>query len=264
VVKCFFQVDFNRIAHFAGKMVLLTAMKRLLLSITMITAICSSNGQADIYRYDGDDEVVTFTDNPGDKRYHLVMKEQQQRSTGKAGKKQQPAAVKEEGKSAQPAGQESLTRTLPIDGVITSQAGLRTDPFDGKLRHHNGLDIAAPSGTPVKPVASGTVIFSGWKSGYGNTVIVDHGDGMKTVYAHHSSNSVGFGDSVDTGSVIALSGSTGRSTGPHLHFEAWQGDANITNDFMPGHSGGSPSSPLHAPIRRFLQEDGTILFTNLR
>jgi murein DD-endopeptidase MepM/ murein hydrolase activator NlpD len=241
-------------------------MKRMLLSITVTAAIfCNSNGQADIYRYDGDDEVVTFTDSPNDKRYQLVMKEQQHRSTGKAGKKQQPAATKEENRPAQPAGQESiLPRTLPIDGVITSQTGFRTDPFDGKLRHHNGLDIAAPSGTPVKPVAPGTVIFSGWKSGYGNTVIVDHGDGMKTVYAHHSTNNVGVGDSVDSNMVIALSGSTGRSTGPHLHFEAWQGDANITNDFMPGHSGASSSSPLHAPIRRFLQDDGTILFTNLR
>jgi murein DD-endopeptidase MepM/ murein hydrolase activator NlpD len=248
-------------------MVLLTAMKRVLLSITMITAVfCSNEGKADIYRYDGDDDVVSFTDSPNDRRYQLVMKELQPRSTGRPKGKLPPVAKKEQSVAAQPPEQESgLVKTLPIQGVITSQTGLRTDPFDGKLRHHNGLDIAAPSGTPVKPVAPGTVIYSGWKSGYGNTVILEHDDGMKTVYAHHSSNSVSTGESVDTSRVIAYSGSTGRSTGPHLHFEAWQGDTNITQEFMPGsHPGVHPTTLANAPIRRLLQEDGTILFTNLR
>ena len=245
----------------------MTAMKRILLSIAMIAAIfCSNEGQADIYRYDGDDEVVSFTDTPKDKSYQLVMKEQQPRSTGRVKGKSPTASKKEESRPARPPEQDSdLAKSLPIQGIITSQTGFRTDPFDGKLKHHNGLDIAAPSGTPVKPVAPGTVIYSGWKSGYGNTVILEHGDGMKTVYAHHSSNSVTVGETVDTSTVIALTGSTGRSTGPHLHFEAWQGDANITQDFMPGgHSGVHPTTLANAPIRRLLQEDGTILFTNLR
>jgi len=241
-------------------------MKRLLLSITMIAAVCCSNeGRADIYRFDGDDEVVSFTDTPNNKRYQLVMKEQQSRS--KSGKvKHLPGPGKQENSSSRPLEKnDDLAKTLPIQGIITSQTGFRTDPFDGKLKHHNGLDIAAPSGTPVKPVAPGTVIYSGWKSGYGNTVILEHSDGMKTVYAHHSSNSVTAGESVDTNTVIALSGSTGRSTGPHLHFEAWQGDANITQEFMPGsHPGDHPATLANAPIRRLLQEDGTILFTNLR
>lgn len=242
-------------------------MKRLLLSITMIAAVCSSNeGRADIYRYEGDDEVVSFTDTPSDKRYQLVMKEQQPRSTSRSKGKYPPAAKKQESRPVQPLEQDSdLAKILPIQGIITSQTGFRTDPFDGKLKHHNGLDIAAPSGTPVKPVAPGTVIFSGWKGGYGNTVILEHNDGMKTVYAHHSGNNVSVGTAVDTNTVIALSGSTGRSTGPHLHFEAWQGDTNITQEFMPAsHPGEHPATLANAPIRRLLQEDGTILFTNLR
>jgi len=243
-------------------------MKRILLSITMITAIfCRQEGEADIYRYDGDDEVVSFTDTPNDKRYQLVMKEQKfPRSTGRAKGKHPPAEKKQESRFAQPLEQNSdLAKILPVQGIITSQTGFRTDPFDGRLKHHNGLDIAAPLGTPVKPVAPGTVIFSGWKGGYGNTVILEHNDGMKTVYAHHSSNSVSSGESVDTNTVIALTGSTGRSTGPHLHFEAWQGDTNITREFMPGNnSGNNPTSLASAPIHRFLQKDGTILFTNLR
>jgi murein DD-endopeptidase MepM/ murein hydrolase activator NlpD len=144
---------------------------------------------------------------------------------------------------------------------------MRHDPFDGRLKHHNGLDIAARTGTPVKPVAPGTVIFSGWKNGYGNTVILEHDNGMVTVYAHHASNSVTEGATVDTSSVIAHSGSTGRSTGPHLHFEAWQGGANITAGFMPqGYANQDQRSKKapDTPIRRYLQEDGTILFTNLR
>jgi murein DD-endopeptidase MepM/ murein hydrolase activator NlpD len=156
-------------------------------------------------------------------------------------------------------------RILPVAGVITSTTGFRNDPFNGKLKHHNGLDIAVPSGTPVKPVAPGTVIFSGWKNGYGNTVILEHPDGLITVYAHHANNDVAEGALVDLDTIIARTGSTGRSTGPHLHFEAWQNGVNITADYMPD----SSKSQSHIaqdkiPIRRVLQTDGTILFTNLR
>ncbi len=223
-----------------------------------------SESRADIYRFDGDDEVVYFSDSPNDKRYQLVMKEPQNRAAVSGKGKSHPVAKQPEAPPV-PSDSDSSARILPIDGVITSRTGLRTDPFNGRLTHHNGLDIAAPSGTPVKPVAAGTVIFSGWKGGYGNTVILDHHDGMVTVYAHHSSNSVSEGDSVDVNSVIALTGSTGRSTGPHLHFEAWQKGNNITADFMPGgFSGSSETTLAKAPIRRLLQDDGTLLFTNLR
>ena len=111
--------------------------------------------------------------------------------------------------------------------------GLRHDPIDGIVRDHKGVDIATPEGTPVKPVLPGTVIFSGYRPGYGNTVIVAHDGGMTTLYAHNSTNLKAEGDPVDRGSTIAFSGSTGRTTGPHLHFEAWQDGVNITMTFIP-------------------------------
>jgi len=240
-------------------------MKRVLLPISLIAGLCLAQAaSADIYRLDGDDEVVSFTDSPSNKRYQLVMKEQQPRRF-KSGKGEYLTAPKQVETAATRSVSPGTDRTLPVDGIITSVAGFRADPFNGKLKHHNGLDIAAPSGTPVKPVAPGTVIFSGWKGGYGNTVILDHHDGMVTVYAHHSSNNVSEGTDVDMKTVIALTGSTGRSTGPHLHFEAWQDGTNITSDFLPGRSPGqTPATLVKAPIRRFLQTDGTLLFTNLR
>jgi murein DD-endopeptidase MepM/ murein hydrolase activator NlpD len=84
---------------------------------------------------------------------------------------------------------------------------------------HEGIDIAVPSGTPVAAAASGTVITAGWLGGYGNLVVIDHGNGLATAYGHNSSVTVGAGQSVAQGQVIAYSGSTGHSTGPHVHFE---------------------------------------------
>jgi murein DD-endopeptidase MepM/ murein hydrolase activator NlpD len=85
---------------------------------------------------------------------------------------------------------------------------------------HHGIDIAAPEGTSIHPVRGGEVTFSGSQQGYGNVVVVDHGDGSVTKYAHNRANRVAAGDRVETDTVIAEVGSTGRSTGPHLHFEA--------------------------------------------
>lgn len=109
--------------------------------------------------------------------------------------------------------------SLPVKGQITSRFGLRIDPIDGKLRHHNGIDIAVPKGTKVNPVLPGKVIYSGYSNGYGNCVIIEHEGGIQTVYAHNSKNLVKVGDIVSKDDVIALSGATGRTTGPHLHFE---------------------------------------------
>lgn len=108
---------------------------------------------------------------------------------------------------------------LPVRGTITSNFGFRIDPIDGKRRHHNGIDIAVPEGTDIRPVISGKVIYSGYSKGYGNCVIIEHEDGVQTLYAHNSKNLVKTGDVVTPDTVIALSGSTGRTTGPHLHFE---------------------------------------------
>jgi murein DD-endopeptidase MepM/ murein hydrolase activator NlpD len=113
----------------------------------------------------------------------------------------------------------SLLLMLPVDGKITSGFGLRRDPIDGTLRHHRGIDIAIPEGTAIRAAAPGRVVFSGFSTGYGNTVIIEHANGLSTLYAHNLSNLVKAGDVVDNNSIIALAGSTGRSTGSHLHFE---------------------------------------------
>lgn len=107
----------------------------------------------------------------------------------------------------------------PVTGRVTSGYGMRIDPIEGKWRKHNGIDISVPEGTPIMPAAPGRVIFSGMSGGYGNCVVVEHENGITSLYAHNSINYVKSGDYVDNGKVIALSGSTGRSTGPHLHFE---------------------------------------------
>ena len=109
---------------------------------------------------------------------------------------------------------------LPIPPTkITSPFGYRTDPIDGKRRFHAGIDLRAKIGTPIKSVMSGEVIYSGWKKGYGNIIVIRHKNGIETKYAHNSKLLVSRGDRVNAGDTIALSGSSGRSTGPHLHFE---------------------------------------------
>ncbi len=106
---------------------------------------------------------------------------------------------------------------LPCDGNITSGFGLRR--WGRRMKNHTGIDIAAPIGTPVRASASGTVIFSGRKGAYGNTIIVDHGQGLSTLYAHNSHLEVEMGQWVRSGDIVAHSGNSGRSTGPHVHYE---------------------------------------------
>ncbi len=101
----------------------------------------------------------------------------------------------------------------PVVGPVTSGFGSRWG------RVHEGIDIAVGSGTPVRAAAAGTVVYAGWISGYGNIVVIDHGNGISTAYAHNSSLLVGQGATVAGGAVISLSGNTGHSTGPHVHFE---------------------------------------------
>jgi murein DD-endopeptidase MepM/ murein hydrolase activator NlpD len=110
---------------------------------------------------------------------------------------------------------------LPVEnGVITSGVGLRLDPFgSGKLVFHRGIDIAVPVGTPVRATRKGQVVFAGERRGYGITVIVEHTNGDRTLYGHNSMVRVSSGELVETGTVIAFSGNTGKSTGPHVHFE---------------------------------------------
>jgi murein DD-endopeptidase MepM/ murein hydrolase activator NlpD len=112
-------------------------------------------------------------------------------------------------------------------GRVSSGFGIRKDPFTGKGKFHHGVDIAAAEGTAVHPVKEGEVTFSGYQKGYGNVVVVDHGDGFVTKYAHNRANRVSTGDRVNPDTVIAEVGSTGRSTGPHLHFEVRYGGEKV-------------------------------------
>lgn len=118
----------------------------------------------------------------------------------------------------------------PCSGPITSPFGYRTHPIFGTTIFHAGIDIGVDYGTPIHAADSGVVVYSGWISGYGNAVIIDHGGSISTLYGHNQSLAVSEGQSVSKGSVIAYAGSTGNSTGPHCHFEV---DVN-----------GSPVNPM--------------------
>ena len=104
--------------------------------------------------------------------------------------------------------------------VVTSEFGYRRDPFTGERKGHSGMDLAVPTGTSVRAALPGTVTVSTYnQGGYGYYVMIDHGNGLSTLYGHNSQLLARVGQTVEAGDVIALSGSTGRSTGPHLHFE---------------------------------------------
>jgi murein DD-endopeptidase MepM/ murein hydrolase activator NlpD len=242
-------------------------------AVCLVAAPSISSG--DVYKYTDAEGTACFTDAPVTRDAILVMKERRN-ETGKAGMERQkgkkvPRHLAATGIAdrlgAEPVrAAQTETSHLPVNGRVTSLVGLRHDPIDGKLRLHNGVDIAVREGTEVRPVAAGKVVFSGNRSGYGNLVIVSHPDGMITLYAHNSSNQARLGEQVETCTVIARSGSTGRSTGPHLHFEAWKENGNVTERFL----GGIPRENLHEHslpqrdrVRTAVQADGSILFTNL-
>ena len=104
--------------------------------------------------------------------------------------------------------------------VVTSEFGNRIDPITGERRSHTGMDLAVPTGTPIRAALPGTVTVSTYnRGGYGYYIMIDHGNGLSTLYGHCSQLLASVGRTVEAGDVIALSGSTGRSTGPHLHFE---------------------------------------------
>ena len=119
---------------------------------------------------------------------------------------------------------ENITAAIPTgrpikDGWISSFYGYRVDPFNGKKVSHDGIDFAGKTGSSVHSVADGIVSWAGMKGGYGGLIEIDHGNGYMTRYAHNKTLKVKSGDRVAKGDVLALMGSTGRSTGPHVHFE---------------------------------------------
>lgn len=241
----------------------------------------SVSSRADIYRFVTEDGVESFTDAPLHKGSKIVLKEPSRASLKRKktvnSQKTHNISLNEIiektiNASLTPAEHTpsgSFEPKLPdVGGVITSSVGIRIDPIDGKLRHHNGIDIAIPEGTPISSVAPGIVIYSGKRPGYGYTVLVEHNNGMISLYGHNSRLEAIVGQAVDRDTVIALSGSTGRSTGPHLHFEAWQAGTNVTSAFMPGSTMQLPKTQLAAAktrisFRKEFLADGSVLFTNI-
>lgn len=120
-------------------------------------------------------------------------------------------------------------RDWPVQGRLTSVFGLRSSPFEEERgENHHGIDIANALGTPVKVTADGTVKVASWQGGYGRLVIVEHGHGFRTYYGHNSKLLVQPGDTVKRGQVIAYMGTSGHSTGYHLHYEVWK-DGRVVN-----------------------------------
>jgi murein DD-endopeptidase MepM/ murein hydrolase activator NlpD len=134
----------------------------------------------------------------------------------------------------------------PVIGPLRSGVGMRTNPFGGSsIEYHKGQDIAAPTGTPVNATADGVVVVAGWVRGYGNGIYIDHGNGISTRYGHLSRIDVMVGQTIKQGQHLGLVGSTGRSTGPHLHYEVRiNGEATNPLDYLP---------PLPTPLAHAAQ-----------
>lgn len=125
-------------------------------------------------------------------------------------------------------GKSTGTMIWPISGPITSEFGWRTHPIFGTEKYHSGLDIGGEYGMSVVAADGGVVIYAGWISGYGNAVIIDHGNGVSSLYGHNQSLVVSEGQSVSQGQLIAYCGSTGNSTGPHVHFEVRENGSPVS------------------------------------
>jgi murein DD-endopeptidase MepM/ murein hydrolase activator NlpD len=120
----------------------------------------------------------------------------------------------------------ALPLATPSEAVsVSSGFGARVDPFNEQLAFHSGVDFSGPSGSPVRATASGIVVFAGRQGAYGNTVEIDHGYGIRTRYGHLSKILVQVGTALDKGATLGKLGSTGRSTGPHVHYEVWYDNA---------------------------------------
>ncbi len=129
-------------------------------------------------------------------------------------------------------------RGLPVEGNVSSPYGKRESPFDRTvLSFHSGMDLSAARGTPIHATADGLVSFSGPSNNSGNVVVLSHGFGYSTIYAHNKKNGVKVGQRVKRGEIIATVGSTGKSTGPHVHYEVWEKGKSVNpRKFLQGRS----------------------------
>jgi len=116
----------------------------------------------------------------------------------------------------------STPKGFPVNGSISSPFGMREHPRTGADDFHSGIDLSISPGTPVRATADGIVSYSGWHGGNGNLVVLEHGHGFSTFYAHNKTTNVKIGQKVKRGDIISYSGSTGNSTGPHVHYEIWK------------------------------------------
>lgn len=220
------------------------------LPAAVLCALSVLPAQADFFRYTGEDGVETFTNTPTSGGAVRILRE---------GKSKKTAKIAPETLKSEPIFPEKESR-MPVRGVVTSKVGLRHDPIDGSMRHHNGVDIAVPTGTRVKAIAAGRVLESATHGGYGNLVTIEHAGGMVSMYGHNSQLEVRAGDRVEAGQTVALSGSTGRSTGPHLHFELWKDGVNVTQAYL---ENGMGIPEVADSIRSYLSKDGSLVFTNM-
>lgn len=170
----------------------------------------------------------------------------------------------------------SLTATItgdllemPVGAMrLSSRFGIRHDPMTGGLRAHRGIDIPDAAGAPVRAAAGGVVVFAGWSRGYGNLVEIDHGGGSETRYGHLAAIVVEVGAQLQQGAVIGAVGSTGRSTGPHLHFEVRQDGMAVDPLLRLGSavatSSGVPSAPVRQSWSGFGQDTAALPQSHLR
>lgn len=145
----------------------------------------------------------------------------------------------------------------PVSGQLSSGFGWRTDPINGSNRFHAGVDIAAPSGTPIYAPQNAKVAYSGTYKGYGNVVVLDHGYGLYTLYGHTSTYYVRAGEFISQGQVIAAVGTSGRSTGPHLHFEVHQNGQYVNPLSYLAYMGGQGNMIAYTTPKRKLKHKST-------
>jgi len=193
-----------------------------ILNVDSINSDSTFNNSSDpreaqvVARFQDEERARPVGDLADEKTYYAKITNTSPGSEGSVGALTNTSPIPSKGQGAETT---DVTYQRPVAGRISSPFGNRFHPIDKKVKFHAGMDIAVPVGTPVGASADGVVSFAGWDGDYGNLVIVQHADGRMTRYGHLSKLIAAKDDVVTAGQTIALSGSTGKSTGPHVHFE---------------------------------------------